>query len=1327
MSKNKLRNAVLMLVLGILGSLLLTGPTAVEAGIFEASNEVTYKEYWVHHSQFTGGCNDDGTPTSPYGTFYLEPHLPNKCPKTVTFTLPDDFTNAAKIELYLDLWRNYDIKSANFKFNNNATVYHPPVGSDWSRTPYIMEVDKSELVVGVNTMTFWGEKKFHLHDIGFRIYHTNDAPLVPGPGSDVTPPDGQLTSIQDDNGTVNPNAGGTLTVNSNTLKLSADFSADTAYIEFHGWYEGYDEDNDTVFRDWHNLGRNNWWPGGKEEQPTGGVINHIGTYKPRNGATSTTMTWTMPHITNQAKIKFKVRIVDAAGNVREAAGGESADFKMMRSAPVNAFIIHTFSDYGLHMDGSRPDAVDYNFIMPPTVTTAFTQAYLIGAFWRNPDFAINSGSPTTVGVNDWSLGIKSFNKTPLIPGLNRITFLYAGGIGAFIERPGPMFVLRNSGAVVDNASPHVSGQNPLPNATNVDVKSAVVTHVGDDIFGVDWTTVVMTVNGENVTNKAKLGGVMGDYLLTYKPQGNLAFSTEYNVTIDACDLKGNCMQTVTYKFTTAAPDTTPPTISDINVTPLPNGANISWNTNEPATSRVDYGKTQNYELGSFQDDTLKTAHTAEIRGLQPDTLYHFRVKGQDEQGNTGQSGDDTFTTLQFGELLSDDFNACLLNGSLWQTYALTGGVSLFMNGEQAEINVPGGASHDWTTGGPPRIMQTASNEDFSVEVKFDTNVDALGQFQGVLVEEDADTYARIAFENAAAGRLVYARFVKDGVVLKNFSFTIPADKQVTLMKVTRTGDSFNWFYYDVNQWKKPPGAPYTLAMTPLKIGFYAGNSGGGGTQPAFKSVVDYFFNSALPIIPEDGAPMVVNVTQVGTGTVTKLPDKAKYICGEEVILSATTIPGWSFSEWSGDVDSVSPTAAVTIDAPKYVTATFTQDQYLLNVVIENDGVGGAGNTVTKSPDQPTYVYDDVVQLTAEAEPGWHFVGWTGGVTSTSPTVSLTMRQTETVIAHFEQEHYTLDVNLVNNGVGVGGAVSLSPSQTTYLYGDEVTLTATPNPGWTFGGWSGGATGTELSTKVTITDDTVVTATFDQIHYNLNVTVVGGGQVIQEPEKDYYLYGDMVTLTVDGGTCWSFSGWGGALSGSNPVEILTITDDIDVTATFEVNVYTLTVNEVGPGSVTIMPDLNQYTCGDEITLQAVPAQNNFFTGWSGDLSGAENPLSFTIEQDTVVTATFTNNPPPVVDPIADKKVLVGELVSFEVNATDSGGEALTLTAEGLPPGASFEDNGDGTASFSWLPGLIDIGEYTVTFIATDISGGQGSVTVTITVGGTAIALPVVVGG
>ena len=33
------------------------------------------------------------------------------------------------------------------------------------------------------------------------------------------------------------NAGGTLNVNNNKLKLTADISSDTAYVEFHAWYE----------------------------------------------------------------------------------------------------------------------------------------------------------------------------------------------------------------------------------------------------------------------------------------------------------------------------------------------------------------------------------------------------------------------------------------------------------------------------------------------------------------------------------------------------------------------------------------------------------------------------------------------------------------------------------------------------------------------------------------------------------------------------------------------------------------------------------------------------------------------------------------------------------------------------------------------------------------------------------------------------------------------------------------------------------------------------------------------------------------------------------
>ncbi len=49
------------------------------------------------------------------------------------------------------------------------------------------------------------------------------------------------------------------------------------------------------------------------------------------------------------------------------------------------------------------------------------------------------------------------------------------------------------------------------------------------------------------------------------------------------------MSKVSYSFTTAPPDETPPVISDVLVEPRAGGATVSWTTDEPATSRVDYG------------------------------------------------------------------------------------------------------------------------------------------------------------------------------------------------------------------------------------------------------------------------------------------------------------------------------------------------------------------------------------------------------------------------------------------------------------------------------------------------------------------------------------------------------------------------------------------------------------------------------------------------------------------------------------------------------------------------------------------------------------------
>lgn len=67
---------------------------------------------------------------------------------------------------------------------------------------------------------------------------------------------------------------------------------------------------------------------------------------------------------------------------------------------------------------------------------------------------------------------------------------------------------------------------------------------------------------------------------------------------------------------------------------------------------------------------------------------------------------------------------------------------------------------------------------------------------------------------------------------------------------------------------------------------FAGKNGG----PAHTAAVDYFFNTTAP-----GAGDVVQhaltVNAVGSGVVTKAPDKASNLCGEVATLTVVADPG----------------------------------------------------------------------------------------------------------------------------------------------------------------------------------------------------------------------------------------------------------------------------------------------------------------------------------------------------------------------------------------------------------------------------------------------------
>ncbi|GEM_PF-2728563 len=61
-----------------------------------------------------------------------------------------------------------------------------------------------------------------------------------------------------------------------------------------------------------------------------------------------------------------------------------------------------------------------------------------------------------------------------------------------------------------------------------------------------------------------------------------------------------------------------------------------------------------------------------------------------------------------------------------------------------------------------------------------------------------------------------------------------------------------------------------------------------------------------------------------------------------------------------------------------------------------------------------------------------------------------------------------------------------------------------------------------------------------------------------------------------------------------------------------------------------------------------------------------------------------NTPPVINPIGDKEVNSGELLTFEVSGYDLEEDPLSITSPDLPQGATLIDHGNGTAIFSWTP-------------------------------------------
>jgi len=473
----------------------------------------------------------------------------------------------------------------------------------------------------------------------------------------------------------------------------------------------------------------------------------------------------------------------------------------------------------------------------------------------------------------------------------------------------------------------------------------------------------------------------------------------------------------------------------------------------------------------------------------------------------------------------------------------------------------------------------------------------------------------------------------------------------TVVKLTATAD-IGWFF---SEWS----GDLTGSDNPVNI-----TMNGDKAVTATFTQIDY--------------TLIIDVSPLGSGSVSRNPDQLTYHYGDSVQLQATAATGWTFSGWSGDLTGSINPDYVTIDLDPAVTATFTQNDYVLTVNIVGSG------SVFRNPDQLTYHYGDIVQLLATADPGWAFTGWSGDLTGSANPDSFTIDETPFVTATFTQNQYTIAVSVVGQG-----SVARNASE-PYVYGQAVNLTAIPQAGWSFQDWSGDLTGSANPATITLDANKSVTATFTQDSYPLTMITIGQGTVNPgnvsrlsgtvvdieainapgwtfigwsgdasgllnttvtmdgprtvaaifsqdsytltmyttgegsvNPGNQTYLSGTVVNIEAINAPGWTFTGWTGDAAGTSNATV-TMNGPRTVTATFTQDEYTLTVNIVGSGSVTKNPNKPTYHYGDEVQLTAVPNLHWGFSAWSGDLVGTVSPANITITGNNIVTATFVQS-------------------------------------------------------------------------------------------------------
>ena len=317
----------------------------------------------------------------------------------------------------------------------------------------------------------------------------------------------------------------------------------------------------------------------------------------------------------------------------------------------------------------------------------------------------------------------------------------------------------------------------------------------------------------------------------------------------------------------------------------------------------------------------------------------------------------------------------------------------------------------------------------------------------------------------------------------------------------------------------------------------------------------------------------VSANPTNGGTVT---GGGTYQQGQSCTVHATANTGYTFTNWTenGTVVSTQANYTFTVNGNRTLVAHFTAQTYTITATANptNGGTATGGGT---------FNYGQSCTLTATPATGYNFVRWTKNGLQVSTNANYTFNVTESaaLVAQFQLQSCAVFTSAypVEGGTTTGGG--------SYLYGDNVTVTATANEGYNFINWveDDNVVSTEANYSFTVTGSRSLTAIFELQALEITVaidpeeagTIIGGGT---------YSYGEEVTLTIERNEDWAFQNWteNGEVVSEEMTYTFVITSNRDLVAHF---MHTEGIDEQ-TANVSLYPNPTQ----GEVTLEGEGLQS-----------------------------------------------------------------------------------------------------------------------------------------